>query len=152
MMLLHIIYVRSGHNMLIKKAIDTNVLVRLLVDDNPKQSQCVYELMQSCYEQKNTLFVSSLVILELMWVLLSCYDFSRDEVIEAITNILNLSILEIEYQATIQRCLQLAKGNTYDLSDLLIGCVAQNNQCDITLTFDKKASKSELFQLLNTNL
>ncbi len=44
--------------------------------------------------------------------------------------------------------LKIQPDNTFDLSDLLIGCVAKEAGCESSFTFDKKASRSELFVLL----
>lgn len=130
------------------KAIDTNILVRFVVADDPSQTQKVVELFKETKANHEQLFVSAVVILEVAWVLSKVYRLSRDKVILALSDLLNLSILNIEYHHAIDDCLNNAKENTFDLSDLLIGYIARANHCMTTITLDNKASKSPLFSLL----
>lgn len=133
------------------KAVDTNVLVRFVVADDPSQTQKVVSLFKTTKANRERLFVSAVVILELAWVLSKVYRLSREKVILALFDLLNLSILNIEYRDVIDECLNNAKENTFELSDLLIGYIARANDCVVTLTFDNKASKSPLFSLLKND-
>lgn len=130
------------------RAIDTNILVRLLINDDTKQCQIVYKLFNDCYQQKEQLFVSTIVIVETIWVLNKHYQMPRNEVIQAINDVLSMSVLIIENHDEISTALSIGTNNTYDLSDLIIGLIAKKNTCNTTLTFDKKASKSDLFSKL----
>jgi len=130
------------------KGIDTNILVRFLVGDDEKQAQKVYRLFKKAESGKKELFVPLLVVLELIWVLESAYNISRAKIVEAIGELLLIPVLKFEQQSTLQQCMQGARGNRYDLSDLLIAHCAKVQGCDAVITFDKKASRSELFELV----
>jgi predicted nucleic-acid-binding protein len=128
------------------KALDTNVLVRFLVDDDPKQSKIVYEVFKGAEIRNTTFWVPLLVLIELLWVLESAYRIPRNTILDSINELILMPILRFEGHETIQRFLFSAHGNHVDLSDILIGCSAKSSGCDHVLTFDKKASKIELFE------
>lgn len=130
------------------KALDTNILVRFLTGDDPEQAQIVLDTFTSAEKEKTKLFVPVAVILETVWVLESAYEIPRDEIIEAISDLLLLPILEFEQHNAIPKLAVTARKVNTDLSDLLIGLVSRECGCDKVLTFDKKASRSEYFELI----
>ena len=132
------------------KALDTNVLVRFLVKDDEPQAKKVYTLFKQAETDKNYFFVPLLVALETIWVLDSVYEIPRKEILDAINEILLMPILKFEAQPTIQRFIFLARENKIDLSDVLIACAAKISGCERILTFDKRASKFELFELIES--
>ncbi len=130
------------------KGIDTNVLVRFLVNDDPGQAGLAYNLFKQAESTHETLFVPLTVMLELIWVLESAYRIPRKDILESIHELMLLSILKFEHQPALQRFLRLARKNNLDLADLLIASSAREQGCTHVLTFDKKAAQSELFALL----
>jgi len=130
------------------KGVDTNILVRFLVGDNRIQSKKVYNLFKKAESKNDTLFIPVLVVLELIWVLESAYQISRKEIIESISDMLLMPILRFEHQSALQQFTHFSKNNNYDLSDLLIAFSAKAQGCESVLTFDKRASKSDLFELM----
>jgi predicted nucleic-acid-binding protein len=58
-----------------------------------------------------------------------------------------MPILKFEHQSVLQEFTHSARGNRYDLSDLLIAHSAKTQGCESIITFDKKASKFNLFEL-----
>lgn len=131
------------------KALDTNVLVRFLTMDDPAQSKKVIHLFRHAESNGERFHVSSLVLLELIWVLESLYRYERDDILAVFEKMLALQVLSIESPDLIESLLAAATGSKAELSDLLIGAAAHVRECDSTLTFDRKAAKaSTLFQLL----
>ncbi|PIE58503.1 MAG: VapC toxin family PIN domain ribonuclease [Desulfobulbus propionicus] len=130
------------------KAIDTNILVRFLVGDSKKQAQVVYTLFKETESKSEELFVPLLVIIELIWVLESVYSVGRKELLDCIGDLLLMPILKFEHVEAIQKFIRVARNSTCDLSDLLIAHSTRNSGCETIYTFDKKASKHELFELL----
>ena len=90
------------------------------------------------------------MVLETIWVLDSVYEIQRREILDSINEILLMPILKFEDQPIIQRFIFLAHENKIDLSDVLIACAANLSGCEKILTFDKKASKFELFELIES--
>ena len=130
------------------KALDTNVLVRFLTGDDTEQAQKVLNIFTSAEKENSRLFIPVAVILETIWVLESAYEIPRDKIVEAISDILLLPILEFEQHNAIQKLAATARKVNTDLSDLLIGIISIEYSCDKVLTFDKKASRSEYFELI----
>lgn len=130
------------------KALDTNVLVRFLVADEKSQAGKVRRLFEAAERENESFCVSWVVLLELIWVLSAAYDFSRAEVLEAIELLSQMPILEFEDHDRTRRLVETGRATTADLSDLLIGLVAQGNGCEATLTFDRKLARTGLFEVL----
>ena len=131
-------------------ALDTNVLVRFLVKDDPIQAAIVYEKFKTMEKEKGVFFIPLLVVLETIWVLESVYSVKRVEILQSLANLVLMPILEFESQKTIRSFISNAYDSNSDLSDLLISCSAQTSGCKTVLTFDKKAARHKLFNLLNT--
>ena len=129
------------------KGIDTNILIRFLVGDDKQQAEKVYNIFKKIEVDKKELFVPLLVILELIWVLESVYEISRTEILDTISDLLLMPILKFEHQSALQQFTHAGQGNKYDLSDLLIAYSAKAQGCETVLTFDKRASEFQLFEL-----
>ena len=130
------------------KAIDTNVLVRFLVKDDALQAQTIYSIFKQAEVDKEEFRVPLLVVLETLWVLESVYEIPRKEIIDAINELLLMPILKFENQSTIHGFIFSARKGNIDLSDPLIAHSAKSAGCECVLTFDKRASGFELFELI----
>ena len=130
------------------KALDTNVLVRFLVKDDEQQAKTVYRLFKQAESKAEAFFIPILVVLETVWVLEAVYETTRQEILDSIDELLLMPILEFEAQSAIRSFISSARENKTDLSDLLIAHCAKYSGCDSVVTFDKRAAKFELFELL----
>ena len=130
------------------KALDTNILVRFLIQDDVNQANKVIQLFTKAEQNNEPLFIPLLVVLEMIWVLQSAYSVSRQDIVLAISNLLQMQVFEFENQSTLRDFIISANKYSYDLSDILISQSAFSANCETTLTFDKKASRFELFTLL----
>ena len=128
------------------KAIDTNILVRFLVGDDPDQAGQVYELFKQVEAEKNELLVPLPVVLELIWVLESAYDITRKEIIGSIRDLLLMPILKFEHQSVIRQAMLDAETDTCDLADLLLAHTARELGAEVVLTFDRRAARHILFE------
>jgi predicted nucleic-acid-binding protein len=128
--------------------IDTNILVRFLVRDDTKQANKVYRIFKNAEDNNSAMFVSTLVVLELLWVLESVYKVDRLDILDSISQMMLMPALQFENKGVIQSFIPAARTSTFDLSDLLIAHTAKNDGCELVLTFDKKASKYEYFELI----
>ncbi|MBK8452554.1 MAG: type II toxin-antitoxin system VapC family toxin [Thiofilum sp.] len=130
------------------KAVDTNILVRFLVQDDENQAQIATRLLTDAEASKQPLFVSHVVVLEMMWVLNSIYEVPREDILDSLSELLSMVALEFQDAVSVRDFVSSAHNNTYDLADLLISQVARGKGCSTTLTFDKKASKAPHFTKL----
>ena len=129
------------------KALDTNVLVRFLVKDDEAQAQAVYQILKRAEADGYQLWVSLVVVLEMLWVLESVYGIQKEGILESIEDLLLMPILKFEAQPAIRAFVVSARESNIGLPDLLIAHSATYSGCDVVLTFGKKAAKSLLFEL-----
>lgn len=127
-------------------ALDTNILVRLLVNDDEDQGKKVVALLTKAEATGETFYIPLLVIQELIWVLDAVYECSRVEIIDAIDKLTRMPVFQIEKLDVIHKTLNIAVDSKFDLPDLLIAHSAMDSGCEYTYTFDKKASKFSLFK------
>ena len=120
--------------------VDTNVLIRILVQDDDKQSKIAKEFLESLSESRKG-FISIIAMIELTWVLDSRYKHSNEEIIAVIEKFLNAPMLEIQFSSLWRKIVSDPNNKDKDLSDLVIVELGQQMGCDETVTFDKKASE-----------
>jgi predicted nucleic-acid-binding protein len=128
------------------KALDTNVLVRFLVCDDAPMTGRTRVLFEQARDTAQPLMISNLVLLETFWVLGYSYGFSRKAIIEAVDLLLTLPSVTFESNDVARDLVSMGQASTLDLPYILIGLQARALGADITLTFDKKAARSELFE------
>lgn len=83
-------------------AVDTNVLVRLLTGDEPKQASAAQSLFAS-----EPVWIAKTVLLETAWVLGSLYGFSEEAIRAALTKLLGLDNVRVEDESAIAAALAL---------------------------------------------
>jgi len=130
--------------------IDTNILVRYITQDDELQSGVATEFIENYCSNGNKIFVNHLVICELVWVLKKCYKLSKPKTITVIEHILQISQFSIENAQVVWQALTDYKRGSADFADYVVGRTNTFNNCDETVTFDKKAGKSNGFALLPT--
>ncbi len=130
------------------KGLDTNVLVRFLVGDDTEQAEKVYLVFKQTETENKQLLVPLVVVLELLWVLESVYAIPREEILDSLGDLTLMPIMKFEQLSVLQEFLQTAPSNNVDLSDLLIVCSAKGQGCEALLTFDRKAAKYGIFELV----
>jgi len=128
------------------KALDTNVLVRFLVRDDQAMTAKARRVFEEAQDAGESLVIHNLVLIETLWVLGSAYGFSREAILEAVERLQALAPIRFESHALVRELVSLGRSSTLDLADALIGLHARNLGCDATFTFDRQASKSELFE------
>lgn len=122
-------------------ALDTNVLVRLLIADDPEQGQAAATLVQVAFDAGVRTLVPQGVILETEWVLRSRYKLSRDDIAGAFTAILETHELEVQDAVTFEEALKLFKDVPgTDFSDCMHAANTAHSGRTLA-TFDKKASR-----------
>ena len=130
-------------------ALDTNVLVRWLTNDDAKQCAIVLRLFDAAINKGERLFVTVTVMLEVEWVLRTKYHYDRPMVTAALNALLDVTELEFQIEPALEHALWLFKQTgSRDFADCLhIALVSQTGQGPL-LTFDDRASKIEGAQLL----
>lgn len=129
------------------KSLDTNIIIRFLVNDDKKQSEMVRSLFLKAEKENESFFICNPVILEVLYVLDSVYEYQRSEILNAFESMLMMKILVFENPDALQHLLNFGRKTKIELEDLLIGIISKNG-CETTLTFDRMASRSNLFKLV----
>ena len=125
--------------------IDTNVLVRFLVQDDEAQFEKARKLIKREVSAGRRVFVNQLVLMETEWVLRSRYSVSKNQIIEAISGLLDATDVQFEDEPAIEEAIFIWKESTADFADCLIGAKNRRLGCRATATFDLKASKLPSF-------
>lgn len=132
------------------RGLDTNVLVRLITQDNPDQASAVLSLLEDAETRDERFFVSTIVVCELAWTLRSRpYQFRRAAIAEALTTVLETRLFEIQDRELIQQTIAQYQRGRADFSDFLIGAEHQRAGCSDTVTFDSELAKVDRFSLLS---
>lgn len=126
-------------------ALDTNVLVRYIVQDDKAQAKKAAQIIEAL-QPETPAFISCIVICELNWVLQSAYKISKEERIAALQGIMATSVFAIERMEACLKALRLYEKGSGDYSDYLIQQIARQEGYPTVLTFDKNAQKSDGFQ------
>lgn len=122
-------------------ALDTNVLIRFLVEDDEEQSARAAALIRRTLESEARLFVPELVICETVWVLAGAYRFQRGEIAALLTDLLRARELELGGADRLWRALRAYRDGRGDFSDYLIREQARDAGFDTVATFDRALLK-----------
>ena len=128
-------------------ALDTNVLVRFLVQDDPEQARLAGEIINQLTDDAPG-FVSREVLVELVWVLERAYRFGRAEIAIALDGLLAATELLIERADEVGPALELYRNDGFGFADLMIAVAARSVGASELVTFDRKAARLPGVRLL----
>ena len=120
--------------------LDTNVLVRYIMQDDAKQSPKATALIESL-SPDNPGFITLVSVVELYWVLTSCYDLSGHQVKQALEVLLRTKQIIVDRADQVLRALRVFDDGKADFADCLIERIAVSAGCEQTMTFDVGAVK-----------
>lgn len=130
-------------------ALDTNVLVRFLTQDDPAQSAAASDVIGGLTSEAPG-FVSREVMVELVWVLERAYGFGRNQVATAIEGLLAAIELEIEAADDVGSALYRYRDDGFGFADLMIAAAARRAGAQVLVTFDRKAAHLGGVQLIGS--
>jgi predicted nucleic-acid-binding protein len=128
--------------------LDTNVVVRYIVQDDARQSAAATRLIEKTLSSERPGFVSLITLAEIGWVLAECYGADRLRVAAVAEGLLSSRQIVVEQAEIAWRALRAWSDGSADLSDALIGHVGLSAGCTKVVTFDKGAAKLGGFELL----
>jgi predicted nucleic-acid-binding protein len=120
--------------------LDTNVLVRYIMQDDAKQSSKASALIESL-DVDHPGFISIVTVIELYWVLSSCYELTGTQVKEALEALLRAKQIVVDQADQVLRALRVFDEGKADFADCLIERTASGAGCTETMTFDARAAK-----------
>lgn len=121
--------------------LDTNVLVRYIMQDDAKQAAKATKLIEGLNAQEPG-FITLVSVVELVWVLSSSYDLARDQIVQALDVILRAKQLVVDQAEHVVRALRAYGAGNADFADCLIERTAVAAGCAKTMTFDVAAAKT----------
>jgi len=128
--------------------LDTNVLVRYLVKDDPRQASKASAYIRSAIERSETLFLNHIVLCEVVWVLESAYRYPKNAVLDVLEKVLLTKQFRIERKDEVWAALEEYRENEGDFADYLIGRANHSRGCEHTVTFDQTLKGSQTFRVL----
>lgn len=129
-------------------AVDTNVLVRFFVRDDEKQYRLASSLLQKTEDAGDTVFISNIVLVELMWVLSSGYNVLKIDIVKTVAFLLSNALFRFSDSGLVRRALEKYQSGPGDFSDYLIGSEGMLQKTVTTYTFDRRSSQDKNFTLL----
>jgi predicted nucleic-acid-binding protein len=127
--------------------LDSNVVVRYLVQDDPDQSRRATEIIERRLNIRNPGFISVVAIAETVWILDRAYRFSDEDIAAAIERTLQTDVLVVEREQEVFAAMTALKEGLGSFADALIGALDAAAGCSATLTFDRRALRLPEFEL-----
>ena len=127
--------------------LDTNVLVRYLAQDDPRQTAAATRLLGSL-SVASPAFVSHVVLVETVWVLQSRYAADALQIGQVVETLLRTEVIEMERADVVWGALRRVRQGQGDFSDALVAELAHVAGCKQIYSFDRGAVKRAGMTLL----
>lgn len=131
------------------RGIDTNVLVRFVVQDDKRQSAIASRLIEKQCSSTEPALISLVVLCEFVWVLSKAYKYQRREIAAVLKQVLvtecfHVSKYDVAWGAMLDYTIEQG-----DYAGYIIARLNEQSGAETTLTFDKRVSKNKRFTLLS---
>jgi len=127
--------------------LDTNVLVRLIAQDDPDQNNKTDALMSSLSAQDPG-WIATASILELVWAMTSRFGMRRQDIFRMLDGLLSRDNLIVENAERLRKTIDMYRVGRADFADCLISVSCREAGCAKTLTFDQDAAKTTEMTLI----
>ena len=118
-------------------ALDTNILLRFLIDDDREQVEAARSLLEQLTPERPG-FVCREVALEVVWVLERSYGFSRDRIATALEQLVSGDALRFEAGDDVIRAAYGYRRGGVGFADRMIAAAARRSGADALYTFDRR--------------
>lgn len=130
--------------------VDTNVLVRYLAQDDPRQSPLARHFVEKQLSATGPGHISLVALAETVWVLSGCYGATREQLISTVATLASDARFVVQDEPAVWLALEACEQESIDLADALIRYVDRHHGCAQTATFDRRAARHAGFRLLET--
>lgn len=120
---------------------DTNIFIRLYLQDNPKLSPLAKDIISGCESGKFTLVICPVTILEIVWLLLSFYKIPKEKILLFLEEILLISNIEIIDRPLIEKVVSIYKSRNIDVTDAYWIAVMEQEKIKGIFSFDHDFDK-----------
>ena len=121
-------------------AADTNLLVRHIVEDDARQAAEARQAFST-----GPVYVSNVVLAELAWVLESCYEYPKSDILDALREVSKTVDVTFASRSVVTKAIAAFAQHGADLADWLILYEAVEHGCTQVLSFDKACLRTGLF-------
>ncbi|HVK89882.1 MAG TPA: type II toxin-antitoxin system VapC family toxin [Mycoplana sp.] len=121
--------------------IDTNVLVRFLVNDDPDQNASARQFLSE-RTTDDPAFLSAVALAETVWVLRRRLGFPMPQIVAILRDLLASDSLIIEHTEELDALLNGGDEPEPDIADYLVAWSGATAGCRTTMTFDRMAARS----------
>jgi len=121
--------------------IDTNILLRLWLNDAPAQNKRIDTLLAGHGSTPGSLLVTDVVLAEAMWTLRSAYDQGKPAQLTAVRSLLEEAAFAFEDRDVIGQAVLMFEQSSCGFSDCLIASKHNRSGCEFTATFDRGMRK-----------
>ena len=118
-------------------AIDTNILVRYITQDDLQQAEATENLLATYNNKPQSIFINNIVLCEFVWVLEKGYKYTQQQISSTIRIILSTEEFAFEYHNVLWLALEEYELKNTDFSDSLISKLNHNLGYKQTFSFDK---------------
>ncbi len=117
--------------------LDTNVLIRYATQDDPEQASQASQLIERYDLIPNSMLIPNEVIIEIVWVLDSCYQRSKDEICAFLNQMAQVDSFLFQDDDLIREAIHIYGEAQLDFADILLALLAKKKKSKL-VTFDKK--------------
>ena len=128
-------------------AFDTNVLLRLLLNDDAGQARRAQALLEQAVSRSDKVLLPDIVLCEVEWVLGSVYDVPKAQIAATLRHLLEADEFAFLSRAAVATALHAYENGSAELSDYLIGATAARAGAATTYTFDRALRRADGFSL-----
>ena len=128
--------------------LDTNVVLRYLLQDDPKQTRRANEIIDGRLSEREPGFLSLACVLEIVWALRSLLRQDAVEIAMHLEHLLAADSLVIQNEQQVFEAAFALKRGTGEFEDALIGALNAWAGCERTLTFDRRAGRLPGFEVI----
>ncbi len=118
-------------------AVDTKVLVSLLVGDDPSQAAKAQRFLDRAAEGDDSVWVSDTVLVELVWTLARACSCDRRDIVMALRALSSHATVALESPAAVRSATDAFEQGLPDFADCLLSMKARAAGCDQLVTFDR---------------
>ncbi|MCM2473216.1 type II toxin-antitoxin system VapC family toxin [Rhizobium sp. CG5] len=129
--------------------LDTNVLVRYILDDDPVWSPIATDFIDTKLSPQRPGYINPITLVELVWTIRRLPQFDREKLAFLIENLLLADTIVVGEADAVSRALAAYKSGSAGFADYLIAELNEAAGASSTVTIDRKAGKSLPFTPLS---
>lgn len=128
--------------------LDSNVVLRYLVQDDPQQSSAATRLIES-RDDHNLGFITVVAAVEVSWLLTRAYGVDRATLAEVFDRLLSSREIVLQHGESVRTALDCLRDGG-DFADAVIADLGRRAGCGQTVTFDRRAARRAGMTLIDS--